>query len=1092
MSPRTAVLSIGIVFALVVSVLVAVPFGGNIPVHPRASTGGDTALLPSSGQKSRGTPSASVAEREQGILSYLKEKGVPRADIHLPDFSAGANHVGDRDQLVTPTYAAAPAPMGVADIGVQNESGTLVGTVLNSTSVAGTIHINNLQSLYVDGDGPDTYGIQMNSVLNGVTIFGNDSDEFWTQNYVSYTPSNESLEFGDNVWNFSNPTAYLSPNAFYAFSPNGTLVAPVYYYAVGPTISIPYPFTVTFYENASVLEDRPAVYFNYTVSNSTSSISGNFDWVIFNSTVGTPTQPAAEPYYQVNGQQYDPVGLINDIELDVVGTGDGDTTTFLQANAQLSLTYWNSTKSAMEPVPSAYNSGQDTGETSDGLAVYWATVDGSPVAEMAPGPSFLNGLWNYSDSGPGALRLKGDLSPANAFLFVNQGGAENDSAAQWVPSSPNGTTVYYILPGTYHYQVLMSDYSPLQATESLTTSRTLGFTLTQNLSEGIYTPLFAFGNSDLANISAAGAGTPADPYIVLNNEYAPLDPVFAIWNDYDFPVFSGLLIVGTNASVEVTPAPFSIVYPSWMYGGSTGILAQGYPTSNKLQLQFYQVSNVTLLNAASITGWLSAFMTFFPLGEAMFWAATDSLVASNTFQDQGSALMFYGGSNNTVWGNTFDLSTPIDPNPNSTLNATVEEGIYEAESGDLIYNNYFDVPVPAVTPSSDPVSCEVVCYPAIYNDTWNVTDQPASDYQVLDGANLTGSIIQSSYQGGNFWWNYGTQSDPFGVLPYNDSGTIITGGDYVPLIDFSLYTVNFTESGLPSGAFWNITVDGVTYPALTPPCTGSCSAFRTLFLPNGTYQFSIEVPAGFTGPTSGNFTVSGTTTTVSLVYLAVGSIVFSEIGLATYVPWSTTIVGPGTGGMTEWQNTTADSATFFVPVGSYQFTVSAPGYTASPSAGSVMSTLDGGNNITVRFTAVPGTLSAEVRPITAQVWVDGSSASVLDGAVLLSVSPGVHSIEVAAPGYVTYYNNVSVTSSHTTSLNVQLVVIPGVTVITKPGTTTVSPLAIATIVVLAILALALLILLVWSRRRGGSRKASAGSPEQPSRTPPSGGPPGTE
>src|SRR5208337_2404819 len=136
----------------------------------------------------------------------------------------------------------------------------------------------------------------------------------------------------------------------------------------------------------------------------------------------------------------------------------------------------------------------------------------------------------------------------------------------------------------------------------------------------------------------------------------------------------------------------------------------------------------------------------------MVWDCTNVLVASNTFSDQGNALLFYNGnssatSNNTVWGNTFLAGPIVAANPASVDDSgTSVTGVNETESGDLVYNNLFDIPLPTI--------------------------------------NLTGSIIGTSYQGGNYWSNYGTTSNPFGVLPYNNTGGITAGGDYVPLVPF--------------------------------------------------------------------------------------------------------------------------------------------------------------------------------------------------------------------------------------------------------------------------------------------------------------------
>jgi len=74
--------------------------------------------------------------------------------------------------------------------------------------------------------------MQLNTILRNVTLFGNSSFVFWTQNVVLYTAHNHTLSFEDNLWNFTNSSFNLTPNSLYSY--NGTVVPYSYYYAVGP------------------------------------------------------------------------------------------------------------------------------------------------------------------------------------------------------------------------------------------------------------------------------------------------------------------------------------------------------------------------------------------------------------------------------------------------------------------------------------------------------------------------------------------------------------------------------------------------------------------------------------------------------------------------------------------------------------------------------------------------------------------------------------------------------------------------------------------------------------------------------------------
>ncbi|HKN07158.1 MAG TPA: thermopsin family protease [Thermoplasmata archaeon] len=816
------------------------------------------------------SPSATGIAKALAVEDELRAMGVSPATVHLPNF-AGA--VTDTAQPIQPSYTQAPAPMGVADIGLENRSGALVPYELNTTSVAGTVNITNLQSLYVDGDGPDTYGIQLNSVVNGVTIFGNSSYEFWSQNYIGYTVSTQQLVFGDEVWNFSSPSGVFPSSSVYGFSPNGTFADfPALYQGYGPSITIGYPFTLTLYLNTSTIADRPALYFNYTVSNNTFRQSNSFDYLIFNSSAGTPTTAAPTPYYQADGYNYDPIGLINDMEIDILGNDNGDTTAFLAADATISLQYWNASAHEMKEVPSAYSAGQETGETAVGLLVY-SSGGANPIGLVRSGPGLVGGLWNYSAQ-LGAVADTVTVHPvaSYSFLFVNIGTTEDDSAAQWVPTSTTGTTTFFLpTGGTYFLDFLMSEFTPASRVVTATVSVTLpAVHLVANPSLGVYTPLFALTNGELAAISSSGAGTAANPYIVLNNQAGSLAPQFAQWDDYLFPVFPGLLFAGTTAWAQVTPPSFEINLPAWNFAAGY-IAALGLPLTNDLQLQFYDASNVSLVRAGGISGWMSAFLFQFPESSVMLWNCTDMLVASNTFDDQGNALLLYGGTNNTVWGNSFLATPTAAANP-----ASVDDsgpwvtGVNETESGDRVYNNLFEVEIPAITPTTDPFPCDQYgyCPPVAYTDSWNVSDQPAANYAIVNGWNLTGSIIGTSYQGGNYWSNYGTTLAPFGVLPYNNTGAIAVGGDYVPLVPFSLYSVTFKETGLKTPLMWNVTEDGVLL--------ASSSTSIGVGSPNGTFSLSVGAPENYTVTAApAQFTVNGAAVVVNVTF---ASFTFTPLG----------------------------------------------------------------------------------------------------------------------------------------------------------------------------------------------------------------------
>ena len=791
-----------------------------------------------------------------------------------------------------------------------------------------------------------------------------------------------------------------------------------------------------------------------------------------------------------------------------------------------------------------------------------AYTGSTPVATMRLGPSFLYGLWGMSNNS-GAQTIVQTLDPAPIFVFANPGSALNASAAQWVPSSSTGTTTFY-LPngGPYWIEYLLADHAsggdPLPAAYNSTSL--LAFTAPVDTALGVYTPLIAFGNSELASLSSSGVGTAAEPYELYNNQYGSLAPEFAAFNDYQWPVFPGLLLVGTSANVSITPPSFEVNYPAWMLP----VLDQfGLPSTNNLQIQLWNTTDVRVVGG-TISGWLSFELAGFPEGSVIVWNSSNDLIAGATFLDQGDGIVLYGGTNNTIWGNIFVVAPVGATDPADVLNyGPYTQAVNESESGDRIYNNYFDVPFPAITPVFDPLSCQINCTPAVYTDVWNVSKEPANASSTVLGDTLTGSILNTWYQGGNYWANYGSQSNPYGVLPYNDSGAITSGGDFVPLVPYTLYPVTFAETGLPAGTVWGV--------SLLVTANTSASSL-TVAAPNGTYDYSVVSPEGYAAA-GGQVTVNGSALTVSLDFTPEVNLTFFEVGIARGVSWSVELNGTALGGIPQNESALSGAAIVFevapglyfyggwaanytlqivpplylangsaagnvtvghqpvsvfltfvintaltfnesglpagaswtvalttptgtialsssesailVPVtlvssGPYSFAVSATGYLALPASGNGTLPEDYWQNVS--FTAETGILSGSVDPATATLTVDGTPSAIGgDGSFSLTLPVGIHSVEVNASGYRTYFNNVTVAAGETTALSINL------TSSAPPSPTAagISDLGWALIGVLAVLAAIFLgMSLVFAGRRREPPQGMTPYESPPAATPP--------
>ncbi len=716
---------------------------------------------------------------------------------------------------VTPLYTGVPAPVGLAYYGLsQGAGGSIAATTLGTTRLKGTVDMSatGVQPQDLFQSSPDSYGIQLNAVDTNVTLFGNNTYAFWTQNVVEYYATSDFLVLVTNVWNFSSPTASMTQNAIYAHGPYGTNEAGElgYYYAEAEVpFPVSYPFDLTLWMNSTVNHGRNEVVFSVAVSSESGSFSAPYDYVIFNSTVAHGPKVTTASDYLANGVAYNPLGLTDDYELIFGGPGGGSQADIGQAQATLGLSYW--TGSGYSAIPAAYNYGGETGETVDGINVAWTEGANGPHGVLTNGPTVLRGLWNAA--GPtGATPVTIAVSPGNAWYVItplaNSPALKNFLIPEAVAVPAVYGQTFHLTPGTYRVEVGLADYTPVTFTLTVGSAPiSTSVHLRLNWLEGVYTPLWAFSNAELAAISYSGFGTELQPYLLWANQLAPLSSVFGLYNDYAFPVFPGIYLHGTTAT--------TYVYQGGSLVADTNTFAypgQYLPATNDLQSWFWDVSHVAL-DSDTFSGWFSSY-TYYPAVfdtfNVIFYESSHNLVAGSLFATESQGLLLFsggtifgqvnvGGGNNTVWGNTFvEVSPPTSLYPIEPVWAIFDVGLglQVAEQSDLIYNNWFATPttawmLPLNLYSGDPFS---------YTDTWNIAPQPAGIVHHAAGfpyTPLSGSITGGTVQGGNYWWDYGLTDNPYngadnplGQLPYVENATTLLVYVYGPYYYFASYLYN--------------------------------------------------------------------------------------------------------------------------------------------------------------------------------------------------------------------------------------------------------------------------------------------------------------
>ena len=262
----------------------------------------------------------------------------------------------------------------------------------------------------------------------------------------------------------------------------------------------------------------------------------------------------------------------------------------------------------------------------------------------------------------------------------------------------------------------------------------------------------------------------------------------------------------------------------------------------------------------------------------------------------------------------------------------------------------------------------------------------SSGPQVLFTANSTAGLV-----------NLTVMAHLNGKTTTNSSAITITKSSPPP----STYTVTFTESGLPSGTSWSVTLNG------TPGASSTSSIVFSNLLNNTTgYAFTVGAVSGYTAsPSSGSVVVNGANVTRAIAFTKSSgptqySVTFAESGLPTGTSWSVIL-----NGTTKTSATT--TLTFSEPNTTYSYTVtSVSGYSDNPSSGSI--TVNGGpTGASITFTAIPaGSYSVtfgETGLPTAANWsvtLSGKTTSATGSTITFTEKNGTYNYSVTAPtGY---------------------------------------------------------------------------------------------
>ena len=512
------------------------------------------------------------------------------ADAFLPSpFVARAEPVPG--STVAPSPLTSPAPMGLTDLGLGVGGGAYA---YNTTRFEGTVRLASFAAFspgYAEFDeAPDWTSIQLNVVGTNLSIPGLPAATFWLQNVARFNGT--ELQLVDNVWNFSSVALVLPPGTL---SGNGSVQLDEFYFDNGPTFTVTYPFSLTLSVALELIGGHAAALFNVTLSDGAGTKSQTYDTVVFGAL------EAGAPALEVNGYTYNPFGDEYDAELVFGGNGGGSNANIVAMDGNATLERWDAIGHRFVSVPSAYDHGVDTGESSEGIAIHY--LPHTATAYLVQGPSFLYGLWNTSSGSagpaarPGWIQVQISLTPSFGFLFAT----DHDSSLlplaranySFAPTTTGGVATTQLPPNAtgdpYNFAAWADGFASGSTTVSSNATGTSTLALVAapgTLDAPVYlrsdAQATAFGGSGIASVGYATVGPGAGgPMLWVNTSSAGLVAPFLRLNDLDYPTFVLFAADRLNVSVRVddftqTAGTFAYTTP---YPGSTPVLpgwTQGY------------------------------------------------------------------------------------------------------------------------------------------------------------------------------------------------------------------------------------------------------------------------------------------------------------------------------------------------------------------------------------------------------------------------------------------------------------------------------------------------------------------------------------
>jgi parallel beta-helix repeat protein len=306
-------------------------------------------------------------------------------------------------------------------------------------------------------------------------------------------------------------------------------------------------------------------------------------------------------------------------------------------------------------------------------------------------------------------------------------------------------------------------------------------------------------NNELYNATASGGGQTAGFGIyvmnaignkLLNNTISSNDVGIMLHNSPDNLIRENYVGPNDHVGIRIYLSNNNTLSNNTAFDNTNGI-NMGWSNNNT-------VFNNTVYNSTYHGIWLTS-------------ASNNNLVSNTAFDNENgiglnssscdNRLSDNKAYNNTYNGVTLDSSSNKNTLVNNTVYNNPDKGIYlDSSNNNLIYNNFF-------------------------NNMNNAYDDGTNIWNISKTAGT--NIIGGQYLGGNYWNDYaGIDMDGDGLgdtlLPYNSSGNIANGGDWLPLVksEPSVFDTEPPDNPYPS-------ISGTHNGTITPSSTINVSTLYT-------------------------------------------------------------------------------------------------------------------------------------------------------------------------------------------------------------------------------------------------------------------------